>query len=1136
MSEVTLTIDGRKARVPSQATVLEAAERAGVEVPALCYDPRLEPFTSCWLCVVEVEGARGPVPACTARVAEGMVVRTHTEEVARLRRLALELLLSAHYADCVAPCQRACPAGIDVQGFIALIADRQYDEALKLIKETNPFPAVCGRVCPRFCEDACRRNLVDEPVAINWLKRFVADLDLEGEEGYVPTRAPATGRRVAVVGAGPGGLSCAFFLARNGHSVTVLEAKPDPGGMLRFGIPAYRLPREVLRREIGRILALGVELRCRQRWGRDFTLAGLRREGYQAVFVSIGAGLSHALNLPGEELPGVYPGVEFLDRVAAREHLTLGDRVVVVGGGNTAVDAARTARRLGARLVTILYRRSRTEMPAHEDEVREAEAEGVRLELLAAPVRFLGDGRLEAVECVRMRLGEPDATGRRRPLPIDGSEFTVPADTVVLAIGQHMDQEPARSEGGVPLSRYGYVQVEEGTWQVPGTAWFAGGDCVSGAATVVEAIGAGRRAAEAIDRYLRGEPLRVPEPVLVSKGELEEIDPAEYAREPRKPRQPNPTVSVSRRLRGFEPVEVGFDEEAALREAERCLACGCLEFYYCTLRQLAQEYGARPRRFAGLRLQEPVDDRHRLLMREPSKCILCGRCVRACGELAGVGVLGFVGRGAQARIEPEFGLSLEKTACTVCGLCVGACPTGALSARVSLPKPPRWETTSTLTTCGYCGVGCTVELRRRGRRLVRARAPFEAPVNQGSLCGRGIFGWEQVHSARRMGAPLVRRRGRLREASWDEALEAAARGMKRALSEGGPEEVGLLAAPWWTNEALWLLRRLAGEVLGTPNVFALAPSLRSASLARFRSDGSVDDLDGVEAIFLVGVELTRKYPVLAVRARQSARRGVEVAVVGPQRTGLEDIAAVSFRPRAAAPAAALLEAAVGGGRGVGSRAVGEVWRRADRRLLIVDLDRMGVREAAVLQELRCRFAAEVLVLALRGESNAQGAAELGLGGRPQGGLDARRLLARCRSGDLRAAMLLGLASTDGAPPIRLRRKPEFLVVVDAVESPLSKRADVVLPGAFWMEDEGTFLNPERRLQRVSPALGPPGGRTNWEVVAALARALGKRWRYRGPEDVFSQLAGAAGWPVGRYDQLGTWGTLLRAQVQPVGSR
>ncbi len=1102
MSDVTLTIDDQEARVPTGTTILKAAKQVGVEIPALCFDPRLEPFTSCWLCVVEVEGAPGPLPACTAAVAEGMVVRTRTDDVARLRRLSLELLLSAHYGDCVAPCQRACPAGIDIQGFIALIADGQYDEALELIKETNPFPAVCGRVCPRLCEDVCRRNLVDEPVAINWLKRFVADLDLEWDPGYVAPKAPGTGKRVAVIGAGPAGLTCAYFLARKGHAVTVFEAKPEPGGMLRYGIPAYRLPRDVLRREIDRILALGIDLHCNAQWGRDFTLEGLRERGYEPVFVGIGAGLSHALGLPGEELPGVHPGVEFLDGVASGKNLDLGQRVVVVGGGNTAVDAARTARRLGAGDVTILYRRSRVEMPAHQDEVAEAEHEGVKLELLATPVRFLGDGRVEAVECIRMRLGEPDSSGRKRPLPIDGSEFVVPVDSAVLAIGQHMDEQPAKGEGDISLTRYGYIQAEEGTCQVNGSACFSGGDCVSGAATVVEAIGAGRRAAESIDRYLRGEGLAVAEPVEVTKGELEEIDPAEYADEPRKRRQPNPLVPVAQRLRGFEPVELGFDERAARREADRCLACGCIDYHECTLRKLATEYGARPERLAGARRQEPVDDRHPLLVRDPSKCILCGRCVRACVELAGVGALGFVNRGFETRIEPEFGLPLDRTDCTACALCVGACPTGALTAKMALPKPGRWETVPTLTTCGYCGVGCTVELQRKGRRLVRASAPFEAPVNQGSLCARGLFGWQQAHSKRRIRAPMVRSQGRLWETSWDDALDAGVQGVRLALEGGGPGDVAVLVAPWWTNEAMWLARRFAEEGLGTTNVLAVAPSVSSSAAARFRSDGSCDDLDAVGAIFLVGVELTVKYPVLAVRTRQAVRKGVNLAVVGRAKTGLEDIASSTFRPRRSASAAALLEALAGGSRGTGARDVHRLWQEAGRKLVVADLDRMGAREVAALEELRARFAGEVAVLGLRGESNAQGAVELGLGEHEDG----RQLMSRCRSGDLRALILLGLGSTDRPPPIRLRRKPEFLVVVDAAESALTGRADVVVPGCYWMEDQGTVINPEGRIQRVASALAPPGGRANWEVVAELAGAFGMDWAYRDTEGVFTELS------------------------------
>ncbi|MCK4300861.1 MAG: molybdopterin-dependent oxidoreductase, partial [Planctomycetes bacterium] len=396
---------------------------------------------------------------------------------------------------------------------------------------------------------------------------------------------------------------------------------------------------------------------------------------------------------------------------------------------------------------------------------------------------------------------------------------------------------------------------------------------------------------------------------------------AEYADEPRKRRQPNPLVPVAQRLRGFEPVELGFDERAARREADRCLACGCIDYHECTLRKLATEYGARPERLAGARRQEPVDDRHPLLVRDPSKCILCGRCVRACVELAGVGVLGFVNRGFEARIEPEFGLPLDRTDCTACGLCVGACPTGALTAKMALPKPGRWKTVPTLTTCGYCGVGCTVELQRKGRRLVRASAPFEAPVNQGSLCARGLFGWQQAHSKRRIRAPMVRSQGRLWETSWDDALDAIVQGVRRALEGGGPGDVAVLVAPWWTNEAMWLTKRLAEDVLETKNVLALSPSVVSESAARFRSDGRYQDLDEADAVVLVGVELTSRYPVLAVRLRQALRGGVQVMSVGRQETGVEDVTSAAFRPRADEPVSALLKVLVRRRRSANARAL-----------------------------------------------------------------------------------------------------------------------------------------------------------------------------------------------------------------------
>jgi len=317
MGKIVFTLDGKRVEAEAGSTVLEAAQQNGAEIPTLCHDPRLKPYAACRICLVEVEGARGPMPACATPVAEGMVVRTKTDDLIKIRRMDLELLLSDHYGDCIAPCKLACPAGIDIQGYIGLIANGQYTEALKLIKESNPLPLVCGRVCPRFCETKCRRNLVDEPVAINALKRFVADYDQNNGEPYTPEPKPPTGHKVAIAGGGPAGLSAAYYLALEGHEVTILEANPQLGGMLRYGIPEYRLPKAALDKEIAIITGLCGQVHCNVSLGKDFTIESLKGDGYEAIFIALGAQASQRMKVEGEDLPGVLSGIG--SRLSRRE-------------------------------------------------------------------------------------------------------------------------------------------------------------------------------------------------------------------------------------------------------------------------------------------------------------------------------------------------------------------------------------------------------------------------------------------------------------------------------------------------------------------------------------------------------------------------------------------------------------------------------------------------------------------------------------------------------------------------------------------------------------------------------------------------------------------------------------------------
>jgi NADPH-dependent glutamate synthase beta subunit-like oxidoreductase len=489
----------------------------------------------------------------------------------------------------VAPCKNACPAHIDVQGYVALIAQSKYKEALSLIYKTVPFPGTLGRVCPHPCETACNRDGVDEPVAICILKRFVAD-KVPFEEVMLPKGQEegegGADKKVAVVGAGPAGLAAAYFLALGGYKVTVFEALPVAGGMMVLGIPEYRLPREVLQEEIRRIESLGVEIRLNTPIGLGGVgLEELRRD-YDAVFLGIGAHKGYRLNIPGEELAGVLSGVEFLRDLNLGKGVRVGRKVAVIGGGNVAIDAARSSVRLGAESVTILYRRSRAEMPASPWEVADAEEEGVRIEFLASPVRILGEGgQVTGVECIRMKLGEPDATGRRRPIPVEGTESVVEADTVICAIGQAPALEPLGE--AVQGTRRGLIEVNPVTMEtnIPGV--FAGGDAVSGPATVIEAIAAGKRAAEATDLYLRGKPVELPEPAwhVVSLEEVEgQFRIPLNQRAAMHSRQEMPKVASEERVRSFAEVELGLTEEDARAEAVRCLNCAvCSECMECVL-------------------------------------------------------------------------------------------------------------------------------------------------------------------------------------------------------------------------------------------------------------------------------------------------------------------------------------------------------------------------------------------------------------------------------------------------------------------------------------------------------------------------------------------------------------------------
>ncbi len=488
------------------------------------------------------------------------------------------------------PCRYACPASVNAQGYVALIANRKFKEAYDLIRKDLVLPGVLGRVCFHPCENECERGEVDEPIAICALKRFAVDYARKTEKEKVERLPKKYEEKVAIIGSGPAGLAAACELVRMGYPVTVFEKDSELGGMVRYAIPNYRLPKHVLDEDISYFVDSGVEIRTNMTLGKDVTLQDLKKMGYVAFLLAVGTQKSIRLGIEGEDVDGVLHALNFLRSANLREKINIGDSIAVVGGGDVAVDSARTALRLGAKKVTIFYRRSRKEMPAHQPEVKEAENEGVEIKFLVSPKKILVEkGKVTAIECLKMALGPPDETGRRRPIPIEGSEHTIPVDNVIVAIGQTLDSSSVPEK--ILTSRRTII-VDPVTFEtnIPGV--FAGGDATLGPASVIKAIACGKEVAISIHRYLRGEDVRAGRPEKRIK--VKEVPKEGIIK---KQRKTIPVLSIEKRRKNFEEVVLGYTEEMAVEEANRCLSCGgCCECRECEKACSAQavDFSQRP--------------------------------------------------------------------------------------------------------------------------------------------------------------------------------------------------------------------------------------------------------------------------------------------------------------------------------------------------------------------------------------------------------------------------------------------------------------------------------------------------------------------------------------------------------------
>jgi formate dehydrogenase major subunit len=1052
---ISIAIDGRTVTGQADETILEVARRAGIDIPALCAERRLDPFDSCGVCAVEVAG-RGIVKACSTPIAEGMEILTDSAAAGDVRKTALELLLSNHWGDCVGPCQEACPAHTDCQAYVSLAGNGRFEDALRVLYEYLPLPACFGRICPAPCEDACRRQLAEEPVQIRHLKRFLGDLPVS----YVPSVEAESGKRVAVVGGGPAGLSAAYFLRRRGHSVILFEAMPHMGGMLRYGIPEYRLPQSVIDREVDVLRKMGIEFRNGVKLGEQITLAELERE-HDALFVGLGAWGTQSMGLAGEDHPGVMQGADFLRQVNEGHLPRLPKKVAVIGGGNTAMDAARCARRLGSH-VTVLYRRTQEEMPALAHEIKEAADEGVEFGFLTQPVEFVG-GRthLRGIRCVRMELGKPDESGRRRPIEVAGSEFVVDVEAALLAVGQVVDSSSLVS-AGVEVTKRGAPVVDAHTGRTSKPKVFCGGDMVTGPGIAIEAVGAGRRAAEAIHRFLMcGDPAP---PVATYAHVKHDVTRDDIGNPATAPRIRTPVRPAGERVGDFAEYETGLSGPQAVAAGERCLECGCMAFHDCRLRDYSTDVEASQETYAGGMPRKLRDERHPFIVREVGKCISCGRCVRVCADVCGISAIDFVGRGIETEIQAPFSRAWQDSACATCGACVDACPTGALYDRTVLGKQVPLNLEKTETACSLCGLGCDIaSLTLDGTYMGSVPSSEE-----GVLCARGRYGWHAIKDAPRIMAPMIRHGSALVEVSWGEALEEATKRLVAARRSAVVFGTGLL-----TCEEAWLTSRLA-EILEAGAPIFDVNAAKSRTGVRPEQIVGLDALDGLgQLIVAVGPRAAHEKVALDVILRRAIRHGSVVISVGAQVPGahvelplgglerlLSDLGSAHGFPHDLAGAHLPVSAQRHGAPGL--------------RIPLFLIEE-GTISSSALEHISAFLRTGGARLAVvPATANAIGLRRLGF----------REAL----SASARAWLTVGADPVATAAGRQHLPGVETLVAVSAMQTMTTARAHVVFPMRLPYETRGTILTASG-TKRLSTVKTTAIGEETWEVLSRLASAF-----------------------------------------------
>ncbi|KAH3761291.1 formate dehydrogenase subunit alpha [Pelomyxa schiedti] len=959
--DTTIVIDGTTVTIPpgTEDSVAAVASRAGISLPSLTRRPphqvgataasqqRHRQATGgappwCNTAAVWAEFTLPGSPAGVARDAaaeraadmpKGTIVSFCSAAARDAQKRMLQTILDNHIGDCYPPCQMACPCKVPAGDFLRLVREGRYQEALLCVVERNPFSLVCGTVCPRFCEDACRRNVIDEPVNINDVKRFLYLYNRDNGR-LRPTIQPPTGKTVGIVGGGPAGLACAHFLTRFGHKAVVFEGHPLPGGMLRYGIPEYRLSKVDLDDEINYLCTdFGVDIRCNMRLGTNITLEELKRD-FDAVYIAIGSQLPTMLRFPGSDLPGVLGGVDFLEKVACGVPPPIGKRVVVIGGGNVSADVARSCVRMGASSVVLSCILKRENMPAHPTEIQECLEEGIKLDCLAQPMKIMQQKGLDGSDHLEIQY-------RKRPktadifdfaISIPGTEYSYVVDTVIIAIGQRLDTGLCNKLGIALNQRGNCIRVDPKTYAIEigktnplqkCIGVFAGGDAVLSPVTVVQSVNSARIAASAINELLTTG-------VVNNQTAEEEFDSLKYYHSrgtlPELLHSQNSVLSGPKRVPYFSttpllarnhtrvdihspteapltftPITTPFDLKTAQNEASRCLQCGCGNPRTCVLRQVANSVGVESKTVIPVKPQA-LEVANEFIHRDLDKCIRCGECFNVCSGVRNVNAIEDMCSMRWNAVDTSTrNGKWSAHACESCGTCVDSCPTNALYPALKELSPDA----VIASTCSYCGCGCGIQIHKRNGFPIAIKGDTSSDASHGQLCVKGRFGLIDYNTSKeRLTTPLIRKNGVLVPCSWDEAMTLVAAKFSEIKARDGSEVIQGFSSAKVTNEENFLFQKVFRGVFGTNNVDHCARLCHASTVAGLATafgsgamTNTIDELEFADCILVTGSNTTETHPIIGLRIKAAAKRGAKLIVADPRSINLTAFACLHMAHR-----------------------------------------------------------------------------------------------------------------------------------------------------------------------------------------------------------------------------------------------